>query len=272
MIAAAGWMADFVAAKAMTMTTNQNNSENPENFEGQFSGEADRLLSSDDVDLLISRTVDGSASATEWVLLQGHALRTPGVWMDLATTYRDAQLIEQRVGQATRTAEHVVLPDANDVRVARHDSHPGGAARRAHGFTFARAAAWGGWAAAAVLTLAMISRSMVESPAMPSGSPNKMNTAGIDMGVGDLLDSYLKKGKEEGVVMGELPEKQILGTIPQDDGSVEVVYARLIVERASVDRFYRSTMNEAGVRQGVPIRITTTTAPTPTRRAVREVY
>lgn len=238
----------------MTMTTNQNNS-----------NEHDGLLSVDDVDLLISRTVDGSASATEWVLLQGHALRAPGVWMDLATTYRDTQLLEQRVGQAARRAEGVMLPEASDVRVARHDVHDGSqndSGRRAHGFTFRRAAMWGGWAAAAVVTLAMISRNGVVTQANPAGD-GKTQIASADLGLGDMLSSYLRKGKAEGTVVGEIPEKQILGTIPQDDGSVQVVYARLIVERANVDQFYRSTTNEAGERRGLPVHVTVTASSRP---------
>lgn len=251
------------------MTTNQNNSEDP-NIPENFSADADRLLSTDDVDLLISRTVDGSASATEWVLLQGHAVRTPGVWMDLATTYRDAQMLEQRVGQATRQAEYVSLPAAHNARVARHDSHTGSSSRRTHGFTFSRAAAWGGWAAAAVLTLAMVSRSMVNTQSTPDG-PAKPITAGVGQGLGDMLNSYLSKGKEEGTVVGEVPEKQIVGTVEKPDGSVEVVYLRVILERTNVDKFYRTTTNEAGQPQSVPTQLPKTATGTRARTA-RQMY
>ncbi len=260
------------------MTTNQNNPDSPESsesherFDGRGGNEAERLLSTDDVDLLISRTVDGSASATEWVLLQGHAIRTPGVWMDLATTYRDAQLLEERVGHAGRRAEHVALPDASQPRLAQHDSSDRSSTspRRTHGFTFARAAAWGGWAAAAVLALALVSPAIINSPSS-STNPTQPITAGVGGGLSDMLNSYLAKGKADGTVVGELPEKQILSTVEQQDGSVEVVYVRLILERATVDKFYRSTINEAGQRWSMPTRLTVSRA-SQQPRSVRQVY
>lgn len=223
-------------------------------------------VTQDDVDLLISRTVDGSASHAEWVLLQGHARTQPVVWKDLALTFRHAQALTRRVGLAGQAAARTELPDsietADTQPVLRHVGNA--AANRSgahvrHHWNLGRIVSFGGWAAAAVLALAL-ARPMILGNAGNSGSvtPNT-NTGGSQAGIFpasylDGLAASIQKGKEEGRVVGELPENEVIETIPNPDGTYTVTSVRKIVERATIPHFYRAAQSDTGDLAAVRVR------------------
>lgn len=230
----------------------------------------DDAFSHDDVDLLISRAVDGSASHAEWVLLQGHARSQPVVWKDLALTYRHAQALTRRVGMASQVAACTELPDtltAADAQPAlRHGSgrdatyvaNRSGAHVRHH-WNLGRMLSFGGWAAAAVLALAL-ARPMILNNAGNSGPANpNITSGGGEAGIFpasylDGLAASIQKGKEEGRVVGELPENEVIETIPNPDGTYTVTSVRKIVERATIPYFYRAAQSDTGDFAAVRVR------------------
>ncbi|NUQ68803.1 MAG: hypothetical protein HUU18_11065, partial [Phycisphaerales bacterium] len=91
-------------------------------------------------------------------------------------------------------------------------------------------------------------------------------TGGGEMAVADLvpirsasdaLQEYLDRGRQDGLVIGELPDKVLVQTRPiGNGGGMEVVYLRQIVERTRVDDLYRTTTDELGNVMGLPVRVT----------------
>jgi hypothetical protein len=70
-----------------------------------------------------------------------------------------------------------------------------------------------------------------------------------------MLDQYLEKGKAEGVVVGELPERVVLDTTTAPDGRTEIVFVRQIVERARVGELYKPVTDDAGQPQMVKVKL-----------------
>ncbi|HYF15691.1 MAG TPA: hypothetical protein VD971_11540 [Phycisphaerales bacterium] len=179
-----------------------------------------------EVDLLISRAVDGEAGRSGWVLLEAAAHEDPGVWRRLALSFRDHLALSEAVCGASSAAERTALPGA------RPQTRP--------------AAAWAGWlAAAAALTFAIFvtSKERRESPVQQAGSPI--------VSAADALNNYLTLGAREGQVIGQ-GERQLVGYQP-DGGEYVVVYVRPIVERVRVKDLYKFSMEESGVR--VPVQV-----------------
>ncbi len=247
------------------MTQFDSNSQVPSRLD-QNASQVDAGVTQDDVDLLISRTVDGSASHAEWVLLQGHARTQPVVWKDLALTYRHAQALTRRVGLAGQAAARTELPDAIEAAdaqpVLRHvgnDAANRSGAHVRHHWNLGRIVSFGGWAAAAVLALAL-ARPMILGNAGNTGSvtPNT-NTGGSQAGIFpasylDGLAASIQKGKEEGRVVGELPENEVIETVPNADGTYTVTSVRKIVERATIPHFYRAAQSDTGELAAVRFR------------------
>ena len=68
------------------------------------------------------------------------------------------------------------------------------------------------------------------------------------------MSLYLDKGRADGSVIGEQPERQIVGYAPVKDGEgYEVFYLRQILERARVDHLYRYSSDELGRPAPVPV-------------------
>ncbi len=242
-----------------------------QNFSNPSDNASPEVLSTDDVELLISRTVDGSASQAEWVLLQGHARQANSVWKDLALSYHHLQVLTWRVGLASEVAQRVELPSADITRTIEHakesslpasmhasrrDGDNGPTRHRWSNGRMGRVGAFTGWALAAMLALAMV-RPMIATPELSSPIPNdqETNTAGLPgASYLDALARSLDKGKAEGRVLGQMPENEIIETIPNDDGSYDIVFTRRIVERARVSQFYRSSTSETGQPAAVQVR------------------
>jgi hypothetical protein len=222
--------------------------------------DASGVVTQDDIDLLISRAVDGSASQAEWVLLQGQAVRQPGVWKDLALTFRHTHALTRRVGLAGEAAARTQLPEAG--AVLRHDGHEAsGRAHVRHHWNLGRIATFGGWAAAAVLALAMVKPMIVGTGSTGNSGSGNPNTMGGGLQAGIFPASYLdglaasiQKGKEEGRVVGELPENEVIETVPNPDGTYTVTSVRKIVERATIPHFYRAAQSDTGELAAVRFR------------------
>lgn len=206
----------------------------------------------DELDLLISRTVDGEATRVEWTLLESHAHEEPSLWRRVALAHRDHQLLAHEVNAAAARADRLNLPEPESI---------------SHNFPFssrfARSArVWGGWAAAAVLTLAFGLRGAGVLPAGNTG-PAQPAQAGVAPSLDQLLNDYLTKGKQEGAVLGEVPTKTLMEASPiADGGGYEIIFARIIIERDRVPDLYRFGQNEAGDMHPIRVKLPSST-PTP---------
>jgi hypothetical protein len=201
-----------------------------------------------DRDILISRVVDGRASASEWTALETMAARDPGVWRELATAQRDQRAIEMIVNDAGDAAESVDLPmrEAPDVRVTA---------------SWSRLRIWGGWMAAAVLAFAAAGQYFQINLLRQAGTGGN-GTSMLPPGFANAdaaFDEYQKLGKRDGIVVGELPDRVLLSAEPAADGDgYDVTVIRQVVERRRIkDVLQFPSRNELGetipVARPVPV-------------------
>ncbi len=198
-------------------------------------------------ELLLSRLVDGEASERDWEDFRNIAGRgAGGLWRALAEAQRDQAVLSIAVGESVRTAERVGLP---------------GERRRSGGEgVIARIAPWAGWAAAASVAIIWGVGMFAPRAARPGdGLVSKPETGGNIrlVSTDDAWDEYVRKGKEDGVVVGEVPGRVVISEVPRTDGSgCEVTYVRQVVERRVVTDMYRVGHRESGapvlVRTSMP--------------------
>ncbi len=193
-----------------------------------------------DRDLLISRVVDGRASAAEWSALETLAAHDPGVWRELATAQRDQRAIEMIVASAGDVAQSVDLPAAPDEEVQFQAPST-------------RLRLWGGWVAAAVMACAFVAQFRSEN----QGGPRRDPQASLVPTADELLDQYRNTGRKEGIVLGEVPDQVLLAMEPAADGrGATVTFVRQFVERRYVpDVVQFRSHGETGALVGNPQRL-----------------
>lgn len=203
-------------------------------------------MSGADRDVLISRALDGEATPEDWSAFRAMAERDPTVWRELAEAQQDRAELAAAVAHAVAIADEVNAP------IEQHLSER-------LTFRIRTVAAWGGWALAAGLILAAY------LAPWQARRPPDTQSAGLGPGLvridspQDALDAYYTRGRADGTVLGELPERIVLETTPYE-GGIEVIYLRQIVERLRADDFYRLGYDEAG--RPVPVRFEPTPHPT----------
>jgi hypothetical protein len=183
------------------------------------------------LDMLISRVVDGVASPADWDSLDALGAADAFVWRELAQAQRAEQLLRSAAGEAVAVANYVELP-----AVIAQVGEAGVRSR------VGRVASWGGWAAAAAITLAFLGRGMPASPGVyPAGlGPTFANSD-------EAYKQYIEQGKKEGRVIGEVPDRVMVKTTQAADGKgYEIVFVRQIMERTRVDNLYQPSVDEAG--------------------------
>jgi hypothetical protein len=182
-----------------------------------------------DKDILISRVVDDEATAEDWAALKELAASDPTVWQDLA----EAQYTSIGLSSALQAAIAV----ADDVEAPVHEHM-----RTRMTLRSGTAAKWGGWLAAAAVTLAW----------MGAGAPGRVSPAGSDanllpVSASDAFKQYLNLGKQSGQVVEEVPQLVFVETKPAESGQgYEVFYIRQVLERAVVDHLYGMGQDEVG--------------------------
>lgn len=189
-------------------------------------------------DLLISRVIDAEASPEDWSSFRALAEADPTVWRDLADAQRQNEVLGEAFRDEVRVADSVELPEliADEAPFQRRLDSIG---------------RWGGWAAAAAILL-------VWSTGLPLGSNQNaalipIGTALSDATPDEAMDRYIEAGQRAGRVVGEMPDRLVIETIPQGDGSIEVVYLRQIIERRVTDQVFRESKTDSGAI--VPVRI-----------------
>jgi hypothetical protein len=199
------------------------------------------------LDILISRVVDGVATPADWVSLESIAASNPSVWREIAVAQRTDRALVAAVCHETLAAERIDL---------HTQDNPGGSLLFSQS-TFTRrlriAGAWGGWAAAAAVAMAFLGHAGAPAaagrgaPVVGSVDTAQASLPGPISSAGMFLDEYLSRGREEGTVISELPDKIVVETTQSADGQgYEVVYLRQIMERVRVQDLYRFSQDEAG--------------------------
>ena len=187
-------------------------------------------------EILMSRVVDGEATAADWESFRQIAESDPTLWREMAEHQRDHHELSAMVASAIAIADEVEAP------AHAHMEQRMVSRLRIVG-------AWGGWAAAAAVALMWTAGQLNPTPTVPQN-----NTAGLNIPTGDLLSRYLEQGKKSGQVVGELPDKVLIETRPVQSGDgYEVYYIRQIIEKARVPDLYTFGTDDTG--QAVPVRI-----------------
>ncbi|MBL8964569.1 MAG: hypothetical protein KF787_11120 [Phycisphaeraceae bacterium] len=201
-----------------------------------------------DRDIIISRVVDGLATSEDWSVLDRLGGADPAVWKEVVVAQRHQALLCDVVEGEVGASERVDAPDTRPAVIR----FPGASWK------------WSGWAAAALVALAWsfgrtgwIS-SQVHAPAeivsqagFGPGSLLPVSSSSAD----DYLRRYIERGREDGTVVGQMDRRPVIEMRPMavDGGTAyEVVYARVIFEKATLPDVYRLTTDEAGTL--IPVR------------------
>lgn len=190
--------------------------------------------------LLISRAIDGDATAVEWDELTTLAEHDPQLWRRLGETLRDHTGFARGINAAVAVADSIE-PEVG-VRPSRNAGPPPVTT------VVGRIGSWSGWALAAAVAIAWTIGMNPAPPKRPGDAA--VSTAGLidTAAASELLAAYLDKGRQENLVIGEVPQRVLLETRPAlTGGGYEVVYVRQIVERTTVPDLYEySAEDELG--------------------------
>jgi len=191
-----------------------------------------------DRDVLMTRVIDGEASASDWAAFRRLSENEPEIWREIEEAQALNSALCAAVGEATRVAGAVEL-DSPEHAVFHQ--------------RIRSARSWGGWLIAAAVMLAW-------SLNLPAQGPGVASTSGIGPGMirvdepVDALRAYVDRGREAGTVVGLVPDVRVLEARAREDGAgFEVLLVRQIIERQQVDQVYRWTQDEMG--NLIPIRV-----------------
>ncbi len=197
-------------------------------------------------DLLISRVIDGSADPEDWSSFRALAAQDPAIWSELSSAQRDHEALRESIHALEAIAQRVDLPGGS--------GSPHVIERR-----FDLVARWGGWAAAAVILIGWFTGlGPVGGAHQPTGN-GPMTGSMVPSLKGatpeQAFDQYIESGREDGRVVAELPDQLVVETRPLEDGTIEVIYLRQIIERKVLDKAYREVTDEFGNRYTIPVRV-----------------
>ncbi|MCA9277717.1 MAG: hypothetical protein H6815_02915 [Phycisphaeraceae bacterium] len=194
-----------------------------------------------DLDTLITRVIDAEASVEDWNLLRDLASVDQTVWQQLAESQMQHAQLQRSVEMMLDPVDRIEAP----VEMAMHQRF---AARVSNVTT------WGGWLAAAMIMLAfVVARNNWTNNTNFNSNPE--HTAGIGPNFMPKFDSpeqalnkYIEMGKEQGVVLDQMPEQMLVATRPTANNTkVEVIYIRQIVERRVLDNLYNVGETDTGL-------------------------
>ena len=183
-------------------------------------------MTESNIDILITRVVDGCATPADWDLLEVSGTNDPAVWRELArATGQPSTRKRVRLGKRRRVRPWLNCRRRSGPRVrigSRFRVQPG------------RGTGAGGRRPRR-LTLAFVGR-----PAPASTDVQPADVTAPSTSAADFLQQYMDKGKQEGRVIGELPDRKVLESTQAPDGKgYVVVFVRQIVERANVNSLYQ---------------------------------
>lgn len=207
----------------------------------------------EEIEIIISRIVDGEAGPSDWARFGAAAERDPGLWREVALCQRDHVGLMRGVESLTACASRVEAP-TREVQVERMR----GRSRLL--------ATWAGWGVAAAIGAAvLVGGPRLGGPTGGGGVGEQAGLAGIGGAIGGASggfssmqaawDAYMEKGRERGVVVGEVPTRVLLESRPAEGGGYEVVYLRQVIERARVPRLWQMGVDELGRPLPVPAEV-----------------
>lgn len=199
-------------------------------------------MSDVDRDILISRVVDDEASPEDWARLKILAAKEPALWRELAEAQHLHASLSAEVDAATRIAERVEAPVNELLRL-----------RFRQRVSVVRT--WGGWAAAAAVTLTWLG--VAERGIAPRGGSGAglVPTAAFNTPL-DAYNRYIEMGKASGQVVEAMPQLVLLDTQPCTTGDgYEVIYLRQVMERAVVKNLYEYGAAEDELGRPAPVRV-----------------
>jgi hypothetical protein len=216
------------------------------------------------IDILLTRAVDGRASREDWIALEAFAAREPSVWRELALAQRDQALLTEAVERELAAAGRVDLPSVMASVRAGAQADENSDARSVH-VRGGRLAIWGGWAAAAAVALLYVNRVPTASQQPMDGANSSVNQASLIPGLFDrelskksadeVRDMYVTRANAEGRLVSEVPAQILLEATPLPDGRLQVRYIRQFMETATVPVLYRFSQDELGQPQPVRVRV-----------------
>lgn len=186
-------------------------------------------------DMLLNEIVSNESIERQWSQWCAAAEADPALWRRLAEAQRDELALVRSMNCAASIADDVDAPDPDDVEIETiHGVHADGPRRSF--FT------WAGWAlAATVMIVGGVWKMQMQSAhtAQSTSTPN-INTASLVPTTDDLRKQWLETGKEQGTVIGELPQRIVLEARPAENGiGYEVTFVRQIQERMRVPDLYQ---------------------------------
>ncbi len=190
-------------------------------------------------ELLISKAIDGQATPSEWDELTAMAGDDPMLWCRVSETLRECTSFARAVNAFAGAADAIELP--------ADEPSPGRLTRTSRDTAGGRFGAWGGWAVAAVVAITwalglfgpMPTNQGIEQSGIASAELLRLAPAA------DLFRAYLDRGRQEDLVIGEVPKKVLIDSRPASSGQgYELLYLRQVLERAIVADLYQFTAQD----------------------------
>ncbi len=199
------------------------------------------MIQHEELHNLISTLAAGDGTDGDWDALVSQAQSDAGIWRDLAIAQRQEGLLRRVMAEATDAADAIEAPlHLIDVHAAaRRDAQLETVARSR--FALPWRSSWSGWAVAALVSLAFITHFTAPTGSRITGGSGQMprNEASlVPTSAYQSLQNYLKRGQEEGAVIGELPNVLVESRPAPGGQGVEVLYLRQILERALINDVY----------------------------------
>lgn len=200
-------------------------------------------------DLVVSRVVDADVGTDEelgaaWREFSLAAAGDAALWAELARAQHQQAWLCRDVYGACAGVDHAELP-----------THDLSGTRLGERFSARSASRWGGWAVAALITLAWVSVMLPGGRGIAGGGGQASIGPRIDsQSPQEAFDEYLRVGQKAGRVVGEMPEWVMVESNPAPGGrGFEVVYLRQILEKRTVPDLYRFGADESGRGTLVPV-------------------
>lgn len=207
----------------------------------------------DGVDLFLSRAVAGDREALRWI--RERSASDPSLLEELSLMQADELRLVRAARALDDRADRIDLPRS----------------RGSQGAVLGRWSAGLGWAVAAVLMLALLGRVVAPgearspSPGIPRGASGPASgpagTQSASLGGAfatsdEAFDAYLRKAREEGVVVGDVAPPVLVGSREiAGGGGFEVLVVRTVYERRRAPELYRRTLiGESGRPGAIVIR------------------
>lgn len=169
---------------------------------------------------LMSRLAEGAGDEQDWARWSDTAGNDAARWRELAEMQRDHAMVQRTMQRVAATADRIGLP-----------------AGSAQAPAVLRISAWSGWSIAAMIALASLVWHFAQTNTTDPTQPSDVTTVS-DMSASEAFDAYLARGRDEGLVVDELPTRVLVTARALEEGGYELLYLRQVLERVRVPDLY----------------------------------